>query len=55
MYNAEYNINVILKAVECLVSRILSFNEINELRYVFEVYEVEDFKGIVNCEHIINR
>lgn len=46
VYDAEYNIKVIVKAVSLLAHRQLSFSEIATARMAFEVFSMEDGSGL---------
>ena len=55
VYSAEYNTQVIRKALHLLVTRKIGFSELDEIRSLFEAYESEDMEGMPADDHTIFR
>ncbi|KAJ8023586.1 hypothetical protein HOLleu_36065 [Holothuria leucospilota] len=55
MHTADYNINVLKKSIELLNHRLLSFDELSDVRVAFQVYEAGDMRGMVIDQHTLMR
>ena len=55
VYSAEYNTQVIRKALLLIMSRRITLDELQELRSLFEAYESEDLEGMVANEQTVFR
>ncbi|XP_071831732.1 uncharacterized protein [Apostichopus japonicus] len=55
MHTADYNINVLKKSIDLLNHRLLSFDELSEVRVAFQVYEAGDMRGMMIDQQTLMR
>ncbi|XP_071491280.1 uncharacterized protein [Diadema antillarum] len=55
MHTADYNINVLRKSMNLLNHKFLTFDELNDVRVAFQVYEAGDIKGMIIDKHTLMR
>ncbi|XP_006818302.1 uncharacterized protein LOC102805544 [Saccoglossus kowalevskii] len=55
MHTADYNVNVLSKALLLLEHKLLSFPELNDVRIAYEAYEGGDMKGMIIDEYTLLR